>query len=316
MSSDVASTPLITMVSATLIYSLLLSMTRKSVHKYYLVAFATLTILSIALPSLSTVSGTVLNTVKTLGDSEETVVVSTMGSTGNCTLVELTGVAVYRGFQLPLLRVPSSILSVEAMGFKPLGENCPLISVPEHMYTQRELVVLSNGEACPSYTHRYVEAVLVITDSVASNSSINICVQRRRDLVEAAYMHVMKGFHDATSTWLLLLTVLHTPLVYIAVSKTMDSLSEEMRTMRNLGVSRLKVLIYTAVSSTTLSTIVQVFLAALTTCFLLVLWRFLGVSWLSIQPNISYWMSVQVPLTLTSVFALSVALGASRHDYS
>lgn len=295
------------MVMATVLRVLVLSMCRRGVHRYFIIVLAAPVILSIALPTI--LHGT--SFLNTLAESFENGSVAVMTTHGGgfegCYPVKIVGSAVYGGIELPLLTAPKTILPEHALDFKVAARDCSNLSVPQHLYTAGEDVVLGNADSCPTYTHKGVEAVIMFVDRVEDSTAM-MCIASVPQVLETAYVRVRNALLDKLSLWLVLLAVSHTPILYIAVSRALDLLRDDVSALFYVGIGRVRLTLSTAIAMSVLALAIQIFLASITIVYFNTLSSFINIYRLYVQPVYSLWTSAVMPIVTLATFASSVAL--------
>lgn len=291
----------------TLLWVLLLAMLRKGVHRYFAIALIAPVALSIALPTILRST----DVLSVLGRSTENTLVAVVtareSSFGKCYPAKLTGSAMYRGLELPLLVAVKDLLAEHALGFTVVSEGCGAISVPQHLYRTGEEVVFNNTSACPTYVHKGVEAIIVFTNT-STDSTAAICAATPLEVLEHAYTYVESTLLSKVALWITVLAVSHVPILLIAITRAVSTLHEEVTALNFIGVSRTRLLLFMGTAILILALATQFIIASITVVFLHILANLIGVPRLISQPIYSLWISIVAPVTLATATASTMVV--------
>lgn len=290
---------------------MLLSMFRKGVYKFLLIAVVAPIILSTVFFSMPGIEVFTNIASEYFGDKKSVFLTSSSLSDSVCYPVKVYGLAKVGEVELPVIFVRRDILSNDSMMYRKVSNTCDSdISVPREVYRDgmENVVTINGSKSCFSYTHNYMNAVIIFTDNDIE-SPTRLCITSMANLLRIGTLWLDSEMNRLYLFLALLNTLIHIPLIYIAVSKSYSMLKEEVSVFLSMGSSKRRVIISVTLSITLLTIISTLFLVMLSIVSLNILHKVINVFWFLPQPSLR--MSVVlIPIAITTAaFFASIAVG-------
>lgn len=293
-----------------------LTMFRKGLYKYLLVAFIAPILLSFIFFSTFNTSSLSEVISKRIENEEVVFITSFYPTFGRCYPVKVVGWAMVGDYELPILETPRDILVEDVLNFEKVSNQCDEISIPDivYRYTEGLQISLNSGVACPLYIHKYVDAVIVFVEGNLVSSTY-ICVVDINKLINEAILYIEEEVTRTTLLWMIFLTLSHIPLIFISISKIYSMIKVEIDVLQGIGVNRSRIVMIMTMAITITSTILIMFLSSLSIVSITILNKILNIFWFSPMPTFKKSVLIIISLVLLEVCATSVAVGLRRVRY-
>lgn len=280
------------------LFALVFSITRSKRHLVLMISFIAPILLIVMLSSIPSLNSYRSLILQSHGFNKDTITISDIDS-GNCMKISMG-----EGFLKDLNHVV--VISIndyqelsdrygEYLDFIPL--NCSKnrdieISLP------RRLVNKTNGEciinlhvdnyvleSVVSYTHDYIDAVIV-NKNIFNGSTAYICLASSSSYVDDFLHMIDANIGSFIDKVIFMVLIMYSPLFYLALVKTINSVENELRLLRHLGVNEHSLILCVSIALIIVSSMIMMALCFISIISVFTVYYALSLFTLSLPPNV------------------------------
>ncbi|MEM4037336.1 MAG: hypothetical protein QW700_05990 [Desulfurococcaceae archaeon] len=165
---------------------------------------------------------------------------------------------------------------LEALKLNETGCMCSglIISLPRDIYVYLNYTcnvglrtLGACGSYCTGYTHKSLEAVIVLVNGTESfqRDNLYLCFTSKLEIARNTLVELESSILSTVDAWLFLLLIASLPGVYVASIRVLLSIKSELRVLLNVGLSEAAVTLYCTFALWILEVLSGLFLLSLST---------------------------------------------------